>query len=191
MPTKYDKPTIEAIWTLQCMDVGATETMRRLASDDAGIGYEVQMPLSTVKHYRRELKLERGEPVSEIKPEDRLDAAHAIECRALSWLRRRQLYLDNKLKAGNATAQDTAEAIKIAKATQEMGRTRDAKAQSGADSARIKPPSTWLDDLSRKVEDDQRSNTSGSAEDEDGEDQAETVAHPRADDPAPPVPAPA
>lgn len=155
MAVKYDNKTLEAIWTLMCMDVGPVETMRRLAADEAGIGYEVQMPMSTVKYHRRQLRAQRGEPVQEIKPEDRQDAARAIECRAIALLRREQLRLEQKQKTGELTRNDVAKSVSIAKATQELARTRGKKAQDGADAARRKSTTSWLDSLATEGEEEQ------------------------------------
>lgn len=217
MPNKYDKPTVEAIWTLMCHDVKPTEISRRLAADEAGIGYEVPMPLPTVKYYCRKLRQERGEPVAEIKPEERLEAAHAIECRALEYLRREQLRLETKAKTGEPTRADIAKSIAIAKATAELGKPRATKSERHSNSAKAKPVSSgsFLSGLSRQLEtpsldhsaredhaegeeteptrDDQAralDHVGVSTEPDSTEADAETVPHPRKPG-AEPVPSPA
>lgn len=99
-PRKYSDETIEAIWTLMCEGVGATEIEKRLASDRAGIGYEVPMPESTVDYYLAKLKRERGDPRAHIKPGQEIDAAQAIVRRSLAMFTHEQLALERRQRAG-------------------------------------------------------------------------------------------
>lgn len=123
--TRYTPETDEAIWALLCDGVGAAEVLRRLASDDAGIGYPVDMKRRTFFDHVARLKRERGDPRAYIRPGQEVDAARAIERRTLETMAAEGIEIQGRQKAGEQLSpSDLAKLRTIGKHAHEIA-TRD------------------------------------------------------------------
>lgn len=160
MAQRFSPETIEAIWALLCEGIGPAEIKRRLARDDAGLGYPVDMAKRTLAGHVAKLKADRGEPSAAIKPGEEVDVAKAIRRAGIELQRKRMNDLKLKAATGAFTAKDQRELDILIRSTEELERRAEqpesvkSRAAKTRQTQRETGTSTLLSSLGREIKRD-------------------------------------
>ena len=107
MPSKYPSEVRERIYALWAEGVGPTEIRRRLAANEAELGYPVEIPESSFYAIRRSLQQRRGKPANEIPQGQEISTLDALTRRSLSLLNREITRIEaRESRTGQLSKQD-------------------------------------------------------------------------------------